>query len=149
MLEQCCYYSKQCSNNVATLCFSKNRCCDSSQVTSPLNMLHQITTYQREWPGCCIFVLGWNANSFWPSYFYVASGNVLITMLTPRVRIRSLNVLKITNHCLNFCKRKVLLHSIENRLNWFVGTRKIEPAVELSSVSENLFVVFSFFRLLN
>ena len=31
MLEQCCNYSKQCRNNVATLC------CASSRVTSPLH----------------------------------------------------------------------------------------------------------------
>ena len=36
MLEQCCNYSKQCRNNVATLCCAKNRHCESSRVTSPL-----------------------------------------------------------------------------------------------------------------
>ena len=36
MLEQCCNYSKQCHNNVATLCCAKNRRCESSRVTSPL-----------------------------------------------------------------------------------------------------------------
>ena len=36
MLEQCCNHSKQCRNNVATLCCAKNRCCESSRVTSPL-----------------------------------------------------------------------------------------------------------------
>ena len=36
MLEQCCIYSKQCRNNVATLCCAKNRRCTSSRVTSPL-----------------------------------------------------------------------------------------------------------------
>ena len=35
MLEQCCNYSKQCRNNVATLCCAKNRRCESSRVTSP------------------------------------------------------------------------------------------------------------------
>ena len=35
MLEQCCNYSKQCRNNVATLCCAKNRPCESSRVTSP------------------------------------------------------------------------------------------------------------------
>ena len=35
-LEQCCHYSKQCCNNVATLCCAKNRRCESSLVTSPL-----------------------------------------------------------------------------------------------------------------
>ena len=35
MLEQCCNYSKQCRNNVATLCWAKNRRCESSRATSP------------------------------------------------------------------------------------------------------------------
>ena len=35
MLEQCCPYSKQCRNNVATLCCAKNLCCESSRVTPP------------------------------------------------------------------------------------------------------------------
>ena len=35
MLEQCCNYSKQCRNTVATLCCAKNRRCESSRVTSP------------------------------------------------------------------------------------------------------------------
>ena len=34
-LEQCCNYSKQCRNTVATLCCAKNRRCESSRVTSP------------------------------------------------------------------------------------------------------------------
>ena len=35
MLEQCCSRSKQCWNNVATLCCAKNRLCELSLVTSP------------------------------------------------------------------------------------------------------------------
>ena len=35
ILEQYCNYSKQCRNNVATLCCAKNRRCESSRVTSP------------------------------------------------------------------------------------------------------------------
>ena len=35
MLEQCCNFSKQCRNNVATPCCAKNRRCESSRVTSP------------------------------------------------------------------------------------------------------------------
>ena len=35
MLEQCCNHSKQCRNNVATLCCAKNCRCESSRVTSP------------------------------------------------------------------------------------------------------------------
>ena len=34
MLEQCCNNSKQCRNNVATLCCAQNRRCESSRVTS-------------------------------------------------------------------------------------------------------------------
>ena len=36
MLEQCCGHSKQCHNNVATLCWAKNRHCESSHVTLPI-----------------------------------------------------------------------------------------------------------------
>ena len=39
MLKQCCNYSKQCRNNVATRCCAKNRRCQSSRVTSPLNVV--------------------------------------------------------------------------------------------------------------
>ena len=35
MLEQCYNYSKQCRNNIPTLCCAKNRRCESSRVTSP------------------------------------------------------------------------------------------------------------------
>ena len=35
MLEQCCDYSKQCRNNVATLCCAKNSLRESPRVTSP------------------------------------------------------------------------------------------------------------------
>ena len=35
MLEQCCNLSKQCRNNVGTLCCAKNRRSESSGVTSP------------------------------------------------------------------------------------------------------------------
>ena len=38
MLEQCCNHSKQCRNNVTTLCCAKSRCCESPRVTSPLNV---------------------------------------------------------------------------------------------------------------
>ena len=34
-LEQYCSYSKQCNNNVVTLCCAKNDRCESSQVTTP------------------------------------------------------------------------------------------------------------------
>ena len=40
MLEQCCTYSKQCHNHVATLCCAKNRPCESPRVTSPLKGLY-------------------------------------------------------------------------------------------------------------
>ena len=39
-LEQCCTYSKQCHNHVATLCCAKNRPCESPRVTSPLKGLY-------------------------------------------------------------------------------------------------------------
>ena len=35
MLEQRCNHSKQCRNNVVMLSCAKNRCCESSRVTSP------------------------------------------------------------------------------------------------------------------
>ena len=38
MLEQCCNHSQQRRNNVATLCYAKNRRCESSRVTSPLHV---------------------------------------------------------------------------------------------------------------
>ena len=34
ILEQCCNYWKQCRNNVAMLCYDKNRRCESSRLTS-------------------------------------------------------------------------------------------------------------------
>ena len=37
MLEQRCNHLNQCHNNVATLSSAKNRCCESSDVTSPWN----------------------------------------------------------------------------------------------------------------
>ena len=36
MLAQCCNFSKQCRNNVATLCCAKNRHCEGSHITSPV-----------------------------------------------------------------------------------------------------------------
>ena len=38
MLEQCCNYSKQYRNNVSPLCCAKNRRCESSRETSPMNV---------------------------------------------------------------------------------------------------------------
>ena len=38
LLERCCNYSKQCRNNVVTLCCAKNCRCESSRVTSPLGI---------------------------------------------------------------------------------------------------------------
>ena len=38
MLEQCCNRSKQCRNNVATLCCAKGRCWESSRVTLSSNV---------------------------------------------------------------------------------------------------------------
>ena len=57
MLEQCCDRSKQCPNNVATLCCAKGRCCESSRVISPSNVQYLQTLrfcFRREdlrnWP---------------------------------------------------------------------------------------------------
>ena len=38
MLEPCCNYSKQRRNNAVILCCAKNRCCESTRVTSPYGM---------------------------------------------------------------------------------------------------------------
>ena len=46
MLEQCCKHLKQCRNNVATLCYAKNRRCESSRVASP----RRTWTYYDEFP---------------------------------------------------------------------------------------------------
>ena len=46
MLEQCCKHLKQCRNNVATLCYAKNRRCESSRVASPW----RTWTYYDEFP---------------------------------------------------------------------------------------------------
>ena len=49
MLEQCCNHSKQCRNNVATLCRAKNRRCKSSRVTllqDSLTWIH-VTIWSR------------------------------------------------------------------------------------------------------
>ena len=54
MLEQCCNYSKQCRNNVATLCCAKNRCCGSSRVTSPLSKFFFILI--NDFCKCLLFV---------------------------------------------------------------------------------------------
>ena len=37
MLEQCCNHSKQSRNDIATLCYAKNRRYESSRVTSPIS----------------------------------------------------------------------------------------------------------------
>ena len=48
MLEQCCNHSKQCRNNVATLCCAKNRRCELSRVTSPLHRAKQRQQQQQK-----------------------------------------------------------------------------------------------------
>ena len=40
VLQQCGNHSKQCRNNVIKLCCAKNRCFESSRVTSPLGYVH-------------------------------------------------------------------------------------------------------------
>ena len=47
MLEQCCNHSKQCRNNDATLCYAKNRRCESSRVTPPVDSRTRTTTNAR------------------------------------------------------------------------------------------------------
>ena len=47
MLEQCCNHSKQCRNNVATLCCAKNRRCESSRVASPLHQETMTLVYTK------------------------------------------------------------------------------------------------------
>ena len=47
MLKQCCNYSKQCRNNVATLCCAKNRRCESSRVASPLHQEPMTLVYTK------------------------------------------------------------------------------------------------------
>ena len=48
MLEQCCNHSKQCRNNIATLCCAENGRCESSPVTSPYqNFNHSCTTAEK------------------------------------------------------------------------------------------------------
>ena len=47
MLEQCCNYSKQCRNNVATPCCAKNRRCESSRVTSPLRPSYTLLLWRN------------------------------------------------------------------------------------------------------
>ena len=51
MLEQCCKYSKQCRNNVATLCCAKNRLCESYRVTSPVRLLPPLKGIQIQESG--------------------------------------------------------------------------------------------------
>ena len=52
MLEQCCTYSKQCHNHVATLCCAKNRPCESPRVTSPLKGLYGTSLPNLPWNTC-------------------------------------------------------------------------------------------------
>ena len=47
MLEQCCNFSKQCRNNVATPCCAKNRRCESSRVTSPLRPSYTLLLWRN------------------------------------------------------------------------------------------------------
>ena len=51
MLEQCCNCSKQCRNNITTLCCTKSHRCKSSCVTSPLrdNLLKHLA--KNQYPG--------------------------------------------------------------------------------------------------
>ena len=58
ILEQCCYHSKQCRNNVATLCCAKNRRYESSRVTSPLYTWGDLQDHVSfVWPSLFIYSL--------------------------------------------------------------------------------------------
>ena len=57
MLEQCCNHLNQCRNNVATLSCAKNRCCKSSDVTSPW---HALTTSVLT---CCLYLFAQSRSS--------------------------------------------------------------------------------------
>ena len=49
MLQQCCNNSKQRRNNVATLCYPKNRRCESSRVTITCSKHAQSCHLDRLW----------------------------------------------------------------------------------------------------
>ena len=61
MLEQSCNRSKQCRNNVATLCCAKGRCCESSRVTSPSNVQYLQTL---RFPFRCEDLRNWLLKSY-------------------------------------------------------------------------------------
>ena len=87
MLEQCCKHLKQCRNNVATLCYAKNRRCESSRVASPW----RTWTYYDEFPFVFLSLnkilknstpekskVWKNANSFFlPSFSLLTSSSLL------------------------------------------------------------------------
>ena len=57
MLDQCCDHSKQCRDNVATLCCAKNRRCESSLVTCNVTFklpINKIRRPRRRSPICLI-----------------------------------------------------------------------------------------------
>ena len=56
MLEQCCGHSKQCRNNIATLCWAKNHHCESSHVTLPM-VIYLILLFIPIWPDVAALVI--------------------------------------------------------------------------------------------
>ena len=48
MLDQCCNYSKQCHNNVATLCCAKNRRCESYSCNITLKVSRNLPVTVRD-----------------------------------------------------------------------------------------------------
>ena len=59
MLEQCCNHSKQFRNNVSTLCYAKNRRCESFRVTLPWDPVHANKNAGKNWrvqkcPDSCV-----------------------------------------------------------------------------------------------
>ena len=49
MLEQCCNHLKQCCNNAVMLCCAKNRCYESSRVTSLLSDNETQFNWNKTW----------------------------------------------------------------------------------------------------
>ena len=89
VLEQCGNYSKQCSNNVATLCCAKNPRCESSSITSSLESKAlysqtRMTTSTR-------FSQYWVLITREPTSFWRENAVAVVIVLRVLVRIGSLS----------------------------------------------------------
>ena len=80
MLEQCCNYSKQCHNHVATLFCAKNRPCESPRVTSPLKGLYGTSLPNLPLNTCQAGHVSWSRTT--PPPFLQISPTVLVLMST-------------------------------------------------------------------